>query len=75
MTKANDPYYPTDAKNCYKGADLLTVIASQQMAALSGTLRESTNITPELAAHIAKESVILAKALINELNSEQDNGK
>jgi len=54
-----------------KGLNILTVIASQQLAALVGTMRESTVITEDLATHIAKEAVILSKALITELNNEQ----
>jgi hypothetical protein len=51
--------------------NILTVIASQQLAALVGSVHEDQAITEQYSQDLAKEAVMLAKALINELNSEQ----
>lgn len=53
------------------GMSILTVIASQQLAALTGSVHEHQAITEEYSKVLAKEAVMLSKALINELNNEQ----
>jgi hypothetical protein len=61
-------YYGMGALN---GMNILTVIASQQLAALVGSVHEDQAITEQYSQDLAKEAVMLSKALINELNNEQ----
>jgi hypothetical protein len=76
----NAPAYPTDQdyhsgvllNKLYPGANILTVIASQQLAALVGSVHEDQAITEQYSQDLAKEAVMLSKALINELNSTQE---
>ena len=65
----NTPAYPADP--IYQGMTIPTAVASQQLAALVGSIHEDQAITEQYSQDLAKEAVMLAKALIEQLNSEQ----